>query len=93
VTKHNLQKEGDLAAIINEDSVEFLKRPHLWPLVSLCPLKRRKHGSLELGVVLKVRPLRVYLTPNGWAGTDYTKASYINYANIEDIVADGWEVD
>jgi hypothetical protein len=93
MTKYNLQDPGDLTTVVNRDHLEMLKRPHLWPIGWCLPMKRRKDGRKELGVVLKVRPLRVYATPHGYIGTDYKSTSFVDYDSLKAIVAAGWEVD
>lgn len=84
---------NDLLVIQNEDHKEFMKRPWLWPLETILPLKRRLSSTeLEMGLLARSDVekglFRVYL-----GTTLCTSGTFIHYDTSESAAAAGWRVD
>lgn len=88
------------------DDIEMMRRPLNWPRWPVLPLKRRKDGDMECGVlfsasaapgakpaVYKVGLHRI----DGKAGETWGEVlgryEKYEYDNLQAVISDGWEVD
>lgn len=78
------------------DDVEMMRRPHLWPLGSMLPLKREpaKGGPLETAVLRHPYEADGYEVAEGMTVFGALgEVVHRIYASPEEIAADGWRVD
>lgn len=90
------------------DDKKFIERPGSWPCWPHCPMKRRAGHEQEAGTIIdrqsignKIDPnhesLRIVFMTSIWAvGGGHAKFSEVEkktYASIEEMLADGWQVD
>ena len=78
------------------ESIDFLKRPHVWPCWPVCPVKRYvEQGKFpDTGVILAdgtwiVYRICLFLLTKG----ELESCEKHEYESVEALVADGWEVD
>jgi hypothetical protein len=84
--------KSDAQVKADRDSVEMMKRDHLWPHVTL-PLKRIKDGMLETAVLCNPGPPWILLEGTTIWGALGDEPNENEYDSAEAIVAAGWVVD
>ena len=75
---------------------EFIEDPNLWPYWPLLPMKRHNGVDFQCGLVLQNRPTVVLLGVNIYASDRaelLERAPRQSYASIDDMLADGWQID
>lgn len=88
----------DSQVVDEMDDVEMMRRPHLWPLVLVLPLKRSRDGGLpEPALLYDPRATfdGAYIVDEGMTpyGAAFGETVQRTYASPEEITADGWRVD
>lgn len=86
----------DEEVISTENSLEMLRRPHLWPAAQMPRqiwVKRNRVGGQQTGpcILWGKDPDQYIIIMHDWANGGERKT--LTYASPEEIDADGWEVD
>lgn len=90
---HGKSVKSDHEVLMSRDDREMILRQHLWPNKTTLPLtnrNRKNEGESRLGFLRIENPLTVY---NGLIYRDPATLPTIQYASVDDLLADGWIVD
>lgn len=86
--------------LADRDDLEMMKRPHLWPIPHLLPLKRYRGSDNELAVLLDPAEavtgngeVIVALVSIAQFATGVQDFGTSTYPDLEAVVADEWIVD
>ena len=73
----------------------MIQNPDDWPRWPILPMKRRRHGGSEMGIILAGHSTMIYhcnmFDPR--LKTDHASIKKTNYATVTDLLADGWMID
>lgn len=88
------------AKTVHQEDLRFLNNAYQWPHWPACPVKRYVNGVRQIGIVFnldgnhavpKVYKLNVH---QGWTPKQFDTAEILgDYATLEGMLLDGWEVD
>jgi hypothetical protein len=96
-------RDDDQRVIDARDDLEFMQRPHLWPLGGVLPVKLAPWVAPATGVVPAELPVSDRAWPTGYLESpgggivlpvvELNAGGRVDYGSFEALVCAGWRVD